>query len=287
MWDEVDREFDQTVKGYAMNRNTGDIKLIFSVNKEDNASSFWFGTKDPAKIKNITFNLNEMILQGNKIYIGYNLGKEKPVSVLSSRIVSIDLTNSDKLLLVNVNNTQNAGLSHFSVNKDYIVFSIFGNDGHKMFSDIYIYSFTKKKVKKFTDNNLSCSPLLTPDNYVVFVLRSQESMEMPPKGCEDTEYLLIAPANDPGAAKTITKSSKSDQVAVSLNGRFILLNDYEKGWFVYDRKKHYLLLLKGDSLPVRPAFASDDVIVGLHQKDGGFSILNLALLYKVLKLDNS
>jgi hypothetical protein len=285
VWDEVNQEFDQTVKGYAMNRSTGDIKLIFSIDRNNSESAFWFGTKDPSKIKNISFNLNGIILQDNRVYLGYNLDKKKPAFTLSSRIVSIDLNNLEKSILVKIDNPKNAGLSHFSVNKHYIAFSIFGNDGHKMFSDIYIYSFAKKKTEKFTDNNLSDSPVLTSDDYIVFILRSQKSMEMPPTGYNDAEYLAIAPVNNPGNAKIITKSLiKTDQIAISPSGRFVLLDDYAEGWFVYDRKKQYLLLLKAGLLPVRPVFASDSVIAGLHQEDGGFSLLHLNLLYKKLKL---
>ncbi len=285
VWDEVDREFDQTVKGYAMNRKTGKIKLVFSINKNDNESSFWFGAKGKDEIKNLAFNLNEIILTGNKVYVGYNIDVKKPSSVFSSRIVSIDLNDLSRSLLVNMKKS-NAGLSHFSVNKNYIAFSIFGNDTRKMFSDIYVYSLKTKKVAKFTDNNLSYAPLLTPNDYIVFVLKSKDSMEMPPKWYGDTEYLVIAPVNNPNNTEVITKSSKSDQIRISTSGRFVLLNDYENGWFVYDRKKHYLLLLKGNSLPVRPSFASDNIIAGLHQEDGGFSLVNLKLLYKMLNLED-
>ena len=285
IWDEVDTEFNQTVKGYAMNRRTGKIKLIFSVNKNGGENSFWFGTKDKTKLKNLTFDLNETILTGNNVYIGYNLGTKTPFSVLKSAIVSINLNDLKKSVPVNIK-VSNAGLSRFSVNENYIAFSIFGRNKQNMFSDIYLYSFKSGKIVKFTDNNISCAPSLAPDNYIVFVLRSKESMEIPPKGYDDTEYLAIALVDNPDRVKIITKSSKTDHIAISSKGRFVLLDDYENGWFVYDRKEDYLLLIKGSLLPTRPSFASDNIIVGLHQKNGGFSVLNLSLLYKMLKLAN-
>lgn len=285
VYDEVDKEFGQKVKCYAINRETGKTKLIFSVSKEDRESGFWFGETVKSKLENLEFNLSETILSGDKIYVGYNLVAKNLPSASNSRIVSIDLNSLSKSLLINVRNP-NAGLSHFSVNENFVTFSIFGRNKDKMFSDVYVYSLKTKTLKRFTDNNLSCAPSLTPDNYVVFVLRSKESMKIPPKGYNDNEYLVIAPVCNPCSAKIITKSSKSDQIRISPDGRFVLLDSYEEGWFVYDRKKHYLLLLKGDLLPVRPCFASNNLIVGLHQKDGGFSILNMALLYKILNLDN-
>jgi len=275
-------EFNPNFKFYAINRKTNKTKMI--IEREKGHDEFFTNGENIPKGSGWWIAPPKGLLKGDKFYIEIDLTQDKvemstgTLPVISDSIYEIDLNTGKIKKIVHFTNRY-AEISTMSINDHYLAFSLTGRDFKEMttYSDIYLYSFKDRKIKKFTNNRRSETPVLTPDDWIIYQVwkPSELSLEPPnlrPPDKYDTDtgcfYNIIRPINKEEPVFTVTVGGDKKKgylypsfCGISPSGRFILFQDPLR---ILDRKTNTITTLKG----MPPAsgfrlyqFPSDDTLL--------------------------
>jgi hypothetical protein len=269
-------EFDPNFRFYVVNRNTNETKMVLE-RKKGSDKFFTKGENVPSR-SGYAITFPHFFLHGDKLYMEILLsGSEVDMSVpfptlpvISDSIYEIDLKeNNIKRIFHSLE--RYAEISDLYVNDHYIAFSMTGRDFKKMttYSDIYLYSFKSKKVSKFTDSGVSETPVLTPDDWIIYQVWQPSELSLngltrPPyaTGCF---YNVIRPIDkkEPVFKVTVGQDKKDTYLypyfcGMSPSGRFIL---FQSPLRILDRKTNTITTLKGLPVGRLYQFPSDDTLV--------------------------
>ena len=161
------------------------------------------------------------------------------------------------------------GIVSLSINDHYLAFCFAKEDFEKkmLVEDIYLYSFESGKVLKFTDNGVSETPVLTPDDWIIYqvwlpsALTSDPAVQ--PQGGVGQFYNVIRPINKEKPVFTVTVDGNYLHPSfrgISPSGRFIL---FLSPWRILDRKTNTITTLEGFPVSRLSQFPSDDTLLAI------------------------
>lgn len=178
VWGEIDKnESDTNFRIHAINRNTQEEKVVLE-RKRGYDEKFIEGESISAETK-WAIPLRYFDIKGDNLYYEITIYEDKGVfskenmqsvyRTISSSIYELNLKTLGEKRLIHWKNPYE-GISDFDINNDYLAFSITGRDYEKgtSYSNVFIYSFKNGKITQFTDDLISKSPKLTPDNWIIY-----------------------------------------------------------------------------------------------------------------------
>ncbi len=275
-------EFNPNFVFYAINRKTNETKKLIERKKGHDE----FFTKGEIIPKDSGWRIASPkgLLKGDKFYMEIYLTGNKveeeagSLPVISDSIYEIDLKTGDIKRIVH-KTERYGGIVSLSINDHYLAFCFAKQDFEKkmLVEDIYLYSFKSGKVLKFTDNGVSETPVLTPDDWIIYqvwlpsALTSDPAVQ--PQGGGGQFYNVIRPINKEKPVFTVTTGDKEKHYlypsfrGISSSGRFIL---FLSPWRILDRKTNTITTLTGmtgfkSSFPTfrLTQFASDNTLLAI------------------------